>query len=338
MKMKKGLIFASSAILLFGLASCNDTDYKSKNFDITEPQKDSKATKVYKDNDYLELNGLLHTDYTDVSPFAKAIEDLKENYKSTMMTYKRETNYDDGLKRMVFTKTIIDYETYSIYSYEHSYSLEGNKKTNECEALSDAVVEEDENNNSFFRINTEITLKDFSFMDSLEIDTDGFETAKYKKATGNAKLTTTLNEEDTTIALTDLNMMIPNFAKVRFGSTFAVANLPHTVYATENNDYLYTKYEDEYRNETYINMDYLFSYSKQVLARDTLEYKNEYFKNALLGKTLSTNGYQEYDYKTINDHFVENVFLSLYGEGVYPVYSLLQENKDFLTNYFTITE
>ena len=338
MRMKKGLIFASSARLLFGLASCNSTDYKSKDFDLSEPQKDSKATKVYKDDDYLKFIGLLTTDHTDVSPFAKAIEDLKENYKSTMITYKRESNYNDGSKRMVFTKTIIDYETYSIYYYEHSYFLEGNKKTNECEGLLDAVVEVDENNNSLFRINTEITLKDFSFIDSFEIDTDGFETAKHKKATGSVKLTTKLNEEDTRETLSYLDRMIPNFAKARLSGTAATENLPHTLYATENNDYLYTKYEDEYRNETFINKDYLFSYCKYVFSKETLEYKNEYFKNSLLGKTLSTNGYQEYDYKTANNGFVEDVLLSIYGEGTYPINALLVGNRDFLTNYFTITE
>lgn len=341
MRMKKGLIFASSAILLFGLASCNSTDYKSKDFNLSEPQKDSKATKVYKDDDYLKLIDLLITNYTDVSPFAKAIEDLKENYKSTMITYKRETNRDDGSKRMCFTKTIIDYETYSIYYYEHSYFLEGNKKTNECEGLLDAVVEVDENNNSLFRINTEITLKDFSYIDSFEKNIeDGFEfeTPIYKKATGTVKLTTKLNEEDTTSALSYLNYMIPIFAKARLGSTAYIQNLPHTVYATENNDYLYTKYEDEYNNETFINKNYLFSYCKYVFAKETLEYKNEYFKDSLLGKTLSTNGYQEYDYKTANNDFVEDVLLSIYGEGTYPINALLAGNRDFLTNYFTITE
>lgn len=339
MKKRFYLAFALGTCAL-ALASCNNGD--DVEFNLKEPQKDSKATEVYTGEDYYKIFGIVSYSRNDENnPFKKAYEEFENNYKAVTVKAKIEEERADGSKSMMFAKTIIDLETFNLYSSEYSYTLEGGKKTNECKVVSNAVTIAGENDELTYRVNTEITLNDFSYMDSIEmVDVDGFEFEKvnFKKANGSVKLTADVSESNSSDAISFLNIFVRLLPSARLGSTGVITSTPHTVYATKDKDYLYSTYEDKYRKEIFVDKDYMFSYCKQIYQSIVFEQQHEYSKKSLLGTSLDTNGYKEYDYLSLTDEPLKLPFVNtVYSNGISSK-DLISGNRNFIVANFTVSE
>ncbi|RIA78494.1 hypothetical protein EI71_00055 [Anaeroplasma bactoclasticum] len=307
MKKRKLIYLLSLATLGASLASCGEArDYKSKNFTVEMPEKNSSATVEYKALE--EKNGLVEFYANRIDPSKEGNENIQEDfykkYQSVMATYFGKTiSYSNQVKKenVKEAKSIFDTNSGNLYCYDHKYSKEDGK------IISDSTVEMNSiNKDGKTTFTLDITLNNEVLY---VFNTTGSSIKEIKYVTGSLKLTSTFDFSiDKNAKYYNTLFDITHDKAIAYTSSLALED-DAKIYTNSDKSYLYSIFES-----TRENNDGTQSTSKYVTSKENYlvtfkgyahkfgetrenfyNYKYEYFENSLLGDTIDTNGFTAWD-------------------------------------------
>lgn len=372
--MKKRLLIAFSAISLFALSSCEETnlkegekeekpvvsseetiDSKEKTeeiFNISIPELDSSAKEITDDfeNDiYIEKRDFRNKSNNEIHT---EVESLVKNYNSVMYTSKEHSIYDysdDELDYEYYTyaKSIFDFHNARGWHYTKEvfeYNENGKKVTKVNEIETEFVKE---GNFYIFKNDLKLERLFFDVEDKTQEGIKVLDEIVYpqvtKTAFGNAKLYTKIDAGKVESKV-NLDRILERLTKyLTIEATYTNGTyIGLQVYT--NNDYLYCKTDSEPDHKFVLaknsTNNAAYKFSKDTTSYDECEVTTEYYseqqlyKDNQLSNKVSLDGFTEYNSELVSSVFPFFNFQVTAITNGYTYPMIVQE--EFYTNYFEI--
>lgn len=344
--MKKRLLIAFSAMSLFALSSCGETNVENTNlkegekeenpvvsseetndskekteeiFNISIPELDSSAKEItneFEKDTYIEKIDSRNKSKNEIHT---EVESLDKNYNSVMYTSKEHSIYDYSNNELdyeyyTYAKSIFDFHNARGWHYtkEVFEYYENGKKVTKVNEIETEFVKE----GNFYKFKNDLKLERlfFDVEDKTQEGIKVFDEIIYPEVTktvfGNAKLYTKIDKEKVESKV-NLDRILESLTKYLTIEATCTNGTYKGLQVYTNNDYLYCKIDSEADNKFVLakNPTNNASYKYSKNTNDECEVTSEYYREQQLYKDNQLSNNVSLDgFTEYNSELVSSVF------------------------------